>query len=288
MPIRLPAWRPPDWLIYGTVVALVLAVALLRRERAMAPEPPPPVPGAAQMPIPTDSPFAAAPIASVSPAVQRTARTGFSLGEAGLWVTAADGLESCHTPGVMVAEGRAVAGKPRPGADAMQVLATPGAGVPGLPLAGAGQVGPGELGFIPAYPRGGPGEVAVRLLGPQTHRVLARFVANAPVLAWAEIGHTEGMKGARPGLVGAPVLDGAGRVVGLVLSEAPRRGRIYSTTPEGLRRALAASGAAPGPAGPGQPIGTDNYGRAADDLRRDLRVVQVVCLSGRPAPAAAR
>jgi hypothetical protein len=29
----------------------------------------------------------------------------------------------------------------------------------------------------------------------------------------------------------------------------------------------------------GQAITTDNYGRAADGLRRDLRVAQVVCLS---------
>jgi hypothetical protein len=30
----------------------------------------------------------------------------------------------------------------------------------------------------------------------------------------------------------------------------------------------------------GEPIDTDNYGRVADDLRRDLRVAQVMCLPG--------
>ena len=29
----------------------------------------------------------------------------------------------------------------------------------------------------------------------------------------------------------------------------------------------------------GQPISADNYGRVADDLRRNLRVAQVVCLT---------
>jgi hypothetical protein len=28
----------------------------------------------------------------------------------------------------------------------------------------------------------------------------------------------------------------------------------------------------------GEPITTDNYGRVADTLRRDLRVAQVICL----------
>ena len=28
-----------------------------------------------------------------------------------------------------------------------------------------------------------------------------------------------------------------------------------------------------------EPVTTENYGRVADDLRRDLRVAQVVCLS---------
>lgn len=273
-------WRPPDWLVYGAVVGAALALALGRGERAMAPEAPPPVPGAAGMPIPPDSPFAAAPLAPIPPAAARAARTAVSAGEAGVWMTAAQGLEHCRKPGIVVAAGRAAPARRLPGDGPVLVLATPGAGTPGAPLAAARDVRPGELGFIPGFPQGGPGEVAVRLLGPQTRRVFARSVANAPVLAWAEIGHTEGLRGARPGLVGAPVLDRAGRVAGLLLSQSPRRGRLYAATPDGLRQALAAARVQPGAVGPGQPIGVDNYGRAADSLRRDLRVAQVVCLSG--------
>lgn len=279
MRIALPAWRPPDWLVYGAVVAVALGLALTRRGQAMAPPAPPPIPGAAQMPIAPDSPFAATPVIDVPRSALRTAQTAFSLGEAGLWATARAGLADCRRPGVVVAGGRAVEARAQPGAGPLVILTT-AAGAPGLPLAAPGKLQPGGRGFIPAYPRGGPGEVAVWLMGPQTRRVFTRFVANAPVLAWAEVGHTEGMKGVRPGLIGAPVLDAEGEVVGVVLSEAPRRGRIYSTTPEGLRQALAAARLAPGASGPGQPIGTDNYGRAADDLRLDLRVVQAVCLNG--------
>jgi serine protease Do len=69
-------------------------------------------------------------------------------------------------------------------------------------------------------------------------------------------------------------------VIGVTIAQAPRRGLIYTTTPRSLRAALAAGGAEPPPAGPGEPITTTTYGRVADDLRRDLRVVPVVCLGG--------
>ena len=74
------------------------------------------------------------------------------------------------------------------------------------------------------------------------------------------------------------MLDAKGEVVGVTLAESPRRGRIYSAPRRALAAALAAAGQAPAGFAPGQPITTDNYGRAADALRRDLSVAQVVCL----------
>ncbi len=64
----------------------------------------------------------------------------------------------------------------------------------------------------------------------------------------------------------------------MTIAEAPRRGRIYTTAPELTARTLSASvrGA---PAGQGVPITAENYGRVADDMRRSLRVAQVVCLT---------
>jgi serine protease Do len=67
-------------------------------------------------------------------------------------------------------------------------------------------------------------------------------------------------------------------VIGVTVAEAPRRGRIYTTAPETVTAALAASGRRPADFAAGEPITTDNYGRVADSLRRDLRVAQVVCL----------
>jgi serine protease Do len=268
--------RPPDWLIYGVLVALVLAAALSRRQRAMAPEAPPPVPGAARMPLATTSPFAASPVEPASAGAVRSGRTAFSISETGVWVTAGQGFAACRKLGVMIADGRAVPARRASGSGAVLVLTTAGAGAPGLPLAAGRDVHPGELGFMPGFPEGKPGEVGSRLIGP----VAPIRGARPPVLAWAEIGHTEGLTGARRGLVGAPVLDNQGRVAGVTLGASPRRGRVYATRPDVLRQALASAKVTQDPAGPGQPIGTDTYGRVADALRRDLRVVEVVCLKG--------
>jgi serine protease Do len=267
-----------DWLIYGLVVALVLAAALAWRNKAMAPEPPPPVPGAADVPIAATSPFGVLPVVPVRSSAILAGQTGFSLGDAGVWITARAALKGCGRPGVMVADGRATPARPRSGAGPLLLLTTLGGGSPGLPLAAARDVRQGEVGFDPGFPERGPSEVAARLIGSGAQRPSVRGAPAAPVLVWAEIGHTDALAGARRGLLGAPVMDARGRVVGVTVGQSPRRGRLYTTTPEALRRAIAAAGIRINASGPGQPIGIDNYGRAADSLRRDLRVAQMVCL----------
>jgi hypothetical protein len=128
------------------------------------------------------------------------------------------------------------------------------------------------------FPQGRPGEASSRLLGRENLVVQGRGARTEPVLVWAETGRTDGLKGTLGGLSGAPALDDQGRVVGVTIAEAPRRGRIYTTAPETTARVLTASGrrlAEPAAAA----ISADNYGRVADDLRRNLRVAQVVCLT---------
>jgi hypothetical protein len=75
------------------------------------------------------------------------------------------------------------------------------------------------------------------------------------------------------------VLNAAGQVVGVALAQAPLRGRIYAATPQAISVLLAAARVVPARTG-AAPISADNQGRAADALRRDLRVVQVVCATG--------
>ena len=99
------------------------------------------------------------------------------------------------------------------------------------------------------------------------------------MLVWAETGRTKGLEGTLGGLSGAPALDAQGRVIGVTIAESPRRGRIYTTAPEVVDATLAASGRRFSDNGEGAALTPQNYFYAADDLRRGLRVAQVVCLA---------
>jgi len=63
-----------------------------------------------------------------------------------------------------------------------------------------------------------------------------------------------------------------------VLAAAPRRGRLYAASPTALAAALAAARATPPGDGAGVAITADDYGLAADALRRQLRVAPLACL----------
>jgi serine protease Do len=270
--------RPPRGLIHAGLVAVILLIAIGRRERDDAPEPPPPLPGAAKMPLSPSSPFAPARVIPAPAGSETASGTAFSVGDKGIWLTARHVMDGCRQPAIVVAEGRGVAARLRAVRGDIAVLTTEG-GAPSLALDLARAPDGGELAFHPGYPQGRPGEAASRLLGVQTLRARGRGGRAQVVLAWAEVGRTEGLQGSLTGLSGAPVLDGSGQVVGVTLAEAPRRGRIYSTAPADMRAALAAAGLRPALASTGEAVAPDNYGRVADSLRRDLRVVQVVCLA---------
>lgn len=274
----MTARRPPRGLIYAGLVAAILAVALLRRERADAPEPPPPIAGAAKLPISPSSPFAPNRVAPVASGAELASGTAFSVGDGGVWLTARHVLAGCRQPAIVVAEGRGVAARLRAVRGDVAVLTTQG-GAPSLGLAAARAPSGGQLAFHPGFPQARPGEAASRLLGTQSLRARGRGQRVQRLLAWAEVGRTQGLRGDLAGLSGAPVLDGAGQVVGVTLAWFPRRGRIYSSSPEDMRAVLAAAGVRPGPAVVSEPITTENYGRVADSLRRDLRVARVVCLA---------
>jgi serine protease Do len=269
----------PDWSIYVAAVAALLVAASGRQERADAPQAPPPVPGEAGVPLSAYLPFDPARIVKVPRHVAAESGTAFSVSDAGVWLTAAHVVEGCRHVAVVVAEGRGVVAEPVIDRQHdIAILKTQG-GAPALPLGAPGQVASGARGFHPGFPMGGPGEVASRMLGADSLRPKSRGALPQPVLAWTEVGRTDGMKGMLDGLSGAPVLDAAGQVVGLTLAEAPRRGRIYTASGASIRAAMAKAGVRPSSFAHGEVINTDNYGRVADTLRRDLRVARVVCLA---------
>lgn len=270
--------RLPDWLIYAAVVAALLIAAISRQERADAPPAPPPAPEAEGAALGPASPFDPAVVVEVSDKTQPGAGTAFSISQSGVWITARHVVEGCRRTAIVVAPGRGVAAKVKIDPRAETAILTTDGGVEALPLDLAARLRRGERAFHPGFPQGRPGEASSRLLGRENLVVEGRGARTEPVLVWAETGRTDGLDGTLGGLSGAPALDSAGRVVGVTIAESPRRGRIYTTSPETTARTLLAGGRRFVET-PGVPISADNYGRVADDLRRTLRVAQVVCLT---------
>lgn len=266
-----------DWLLYPASVLALLAAALNHHGHANAPPPPPPLPTSEGAVLSQASPIDPAVVVKVRKRRGDSAGTAFSVNDSGVWLTARHVVEHCARAAIMVNDTEGVEAKVRlaPRGEAAVLITADGS--PALPLA-TGQLRRGELGFEAGYPRGRPGEVAGRLLGRGVLYLRGRGRRNVPVLIWAEVGRTEGLRGALRGMSGAPALDSRGRVVGVAVAELPRRGRLYTTTPEAIVTALVAA-KAHRLRGVGMPITTDNYGLAADDLRRSLRIAPVVCVA---------
>jgi S1-C subfamily serine protease len=272
--------RLPDWLIYVAVVLAILFAARGRRENAPAPEAPPPTAGMeepAGPALPGPSRFDPEVLVEAPLEAQQGTGTAFALDDAGVWLTARHVVDGCTRVGVVAGFGRLLPAEYRihPGAD-LAIITTRGAPEP-LPVEPELTPRRGQRAFHLGFPQGKPGEATSRLIGRETLVVQGRGERTEPVLAWAETGRTDGLRGTLAGLSGAPALDADGQVIGVTVAEAPRRGRIYTTAPETFVDALAE--APPDRTGAGEPITVENYGRVADALRRERRVAQVVCLA---------
>ena len=270
--------RLPDWLVYAAIVVALVFAALARGERVDAPPPPPAInlPGEA---LPPASPFDASVVVDVPDRIGPTTGTAFSIAR-GVWLTAHHVVDGCGRAVVLVAPGVGVAARIQGDPHSDTALLFTDGGSPPLPLALADPLRRGQRAFHPGFPQGEPGEATSRLIGRETLVVRGRRARTEPVLVWAEAGRTIGLKGTLGGLSGAPALDAQGRVVGVTIAESPRRGRIYTTAPEVVTAMLANSGRQLAAREPGKPVTPQNYYFVADALRRDLRVAQVVCLTG--------
>ena len=270
--------RLPDWLIYAAVVVALLIAAVGRQERVDAPPAPPPVPAAEGVALGPASPFDPAVVVEVADKTEPGAGTAFSIASSGVWMTARHVVEGCREAAIVVSPGRGVAASVKIDPNAETAILTTEGGVQPLALGLTARLRRGERAFHLGFPQGRPGEASSRLLGRENLMVHGRGARTEPVLVWAETGRTDGLKGTLGGLSGAPALDDQGRVIGVTIAEAPRRGRIYTTAPETTARILATAGKPPADVA-AQPITAENYGRVADELRRNLRVAQVVCLT---------
>lgn len=272
--------RLPDWLIYAAVVGGLLFAAISRREDVDAPPAPPPLREAQGAVLAPASPFDPSVAVEVAERTGPSTGTAFSVAASGVWITARHVIDGCRQAALVVGEGQGVAATAHIDPRGEAALLTTEGGATALPLDLAAPLREGELAYHPGFPHGEPGEVATRLLGRENLVVRGRGARTEPVLVWAEVGRTEGLSGSLGGLSGAPVLGASGRVLGVTIAEAPRRGRIYTTTPETVLQLLQRT-RTPLPAEPTAetPISPGDYGKVADTLRRDLRVAQVICLT---------
>jgi len=281
--------RGLDRIAFLLLVAMALW-AFLGEERAGDPAPPPRVGLPHEQPAPP--PGVLAPLPPPSPrdpvfeVVADSGRSGtstgtaFSVNDQGLWLTARHVVQGCGAVGLRERQRwvRATVAWAHPNAD-VALIRTRG-GAPPLPLSTETPL-KGMDGFGMGFPQGRPGAVQGRLLGRAQMQARGLFQGRAPTLEWAEVRRVPKFRGSLGGISGGPLLDGEGRVLGVMVAEEPRRGRFSTAAPEtllamaGPNRAIpiGAAEAAPLPVHPG------SFGAVADQLRGRLTIAQVLCQS---------
>lgn len=267
----------PDWIIYLIVLGIVLyAVFANGMRNADAPEPLAESLRDEGAMLPELSIFDEQVLVQVDKPEDGSG-TAFLINDSGYWMTARHVVDGCETVAILVAPGRYVE-VDEVILDEVSDLAMLRTSTSPKPLALNldEPLRKGETGFHIGYPQGRPGEVASRLWARS--RLITRGMreGDEPVIAWAEMGRTRGLGGSLSGMSGGPVLDQSGRVRGVTIAEAPRRGRVYTAGPAAMqafldRNSLTATGSA------GTPIAVSNYGRKADEARGNLQIVKVAC-----------
>ena len=269
----------PDWLIYSLVLAAVLIGIFRTTPSDNAPPPPPEAMEQEGALLGPASELDERVLVEVGEP-QTGIGTAFAINTSGQWLTARHVVDGCDALSLLVAPDRYLP------IDAVRIsndsdlalLETPSRSLP-VPLNTVEDLRVGTRGYHVGYPQGRPGEAAARLVSRSNLVSDGRRKGTESVLAWAEIGRTRGLTGSLGGLSGGPVFDADGRVRGVVIAESPRRGRIYTASPETVAGFLTALGVTPVSEQP-RPIEPDSYGREADRARRELQVVKVACLVG--------
>ncbi len=207
--------------------------------------------------------------------------TAFSIDGAGAWITARHVTDGCDRIGIRRPNGRIERVRrvrPHRFAD-ISVLWTRD-GAPPLPLARP-QAPVGGSGYSFGYPKGRPGDVHGRVIGHRRMTTRGRYSTVEPVVAWAHVARVPDRGPELGGISGGPWVDAEGDVVGVHVAGSRRRGRSFSTTPETLSRAIAASGVrrpSPGGGAAASGLSPASFPAHGDELRRRRSVAQVICV----------
>lgn len=259
----------PDWLIYLSIVVAMVAYANWDKPTIT---PAPPLPELGPL-LPSESPRDERILVEID-APQSGIGTAFASTDSGEWVTARHVVDSCHNIGIKVSA-RQLLRIDRTEIFQNADLARLSSGWTRIPLPTDLNTPRtvGETGYFFGYPQGQPGEVVASLLSRGRMQVRGRYRTDESVLIWSELSRSRGLMGSLGGLSGGPVLDKDGELIGVVAAETPRRGRIYTVSPDNLRRVVPPTNSA------AVPLDLKGYALQADRLRRDRRIAQVVCLN---------
>ncbi|MCC6788258.1 MAG: trypsin-like peptidase domain-containing protein [Hyphomonadaceae bacterium] len=271
----------PDWLLYIVVITVVVLVLFRVDQRHDAPEALPDAPEAGAF-LPPPSQYDPAVLVEVGP-IASGMGTAFAISPDGWWLTARHVVDGCDAVGLVVSRGQAVRVDDVKRAEFADIALLRTESAPAAMSLDTSErrFQIGQRAFHVGFPQGQPGEAYSRLIGRETLIARGRYDLEEPVLVWAELGRTSGLRGSLAGISGGPALAANGQVIGITVAESARRGRIYTAAPSSILRLLnveqvAATGA------PGERMTPDNYGQESDDLRRNLAVAQVVCVAAQP------
>jgi serine protease Do len=209
--------------------------------------------------------------------------TGFAIASGGVWLTAKHVARGCNRLGILNEDGSiAVQAQPvyfSQMAD-VAIFRTQGGPAPLAMDLVESDIKIGARAFHVGYPQGKPGEVTSRLIGRELMLTQGAWRGREDTLAWAATGRSDGLDGTLGGLSGGPAFDSQGNVIGITIAESPRRGRIITTSAASISAALSVTGIVPR-GSPVQDIRERDLTRTARQLRADLKVVQVICMTDR-------
>lgn len=200
--------------------------------------------------------------------------TAFSVGD-GKWLTARHVTDGCDDIGLQVGPRKGIRvtnAENHPNADV--TLLTTKNGPPPFPLGGDARKG--DDGYLVGFPKGRPGAVHATKIGTTILQERGRYKTRERADVWSERSRIPDRFDSLGGLSGGPTFSADGRLVGVVLAEEPRRGRVISAEPATLRQMIDRAGHIGQTAAAG-PFDPEDYPKAARVLLTSLRVAKVLC-----------